>query len=303
MAVLIRPIQSADTSRIQAFFSEAHRGDPTVPSISAAEWDRFRLQGVNADGADFRVAEREGTTVGVLTSSLRETPDKPVRHFRIIVSPHARRQGVGSALLSAVAEVDGAPNEVILQSLCPSRWVHGPRFLERRGFFPVEIEWHMRLEQQPAAPPALPDGYSILRTTTASENAEALARLHNRAYQADLSFVPFSADSMRRALDGTELWLLHRVGTLSGYCHAEISDSVVWIESLVVDPDVQNRGLGTCLVATALQSTLHGARIAELQVSNPAAFHVYERLGFTCVTSSTRFRGARRDVAAALERL
>jgi hypothetical protein len=46
---------------------------------------------------------------------------------------------------------------------------------------------------------------------------------------------------------------------------------------------------------------VHGSRIAELQVSKPAAIHIYERLGFTRVSSSTRFRGARRDVAAALE--
>jgi ribosomal-protein-alanine N-acetyltransferase len=94
-------------------------------------------------------------------------------------------------------------------------------------------------------------------------------------------------------------------GKVTGYCQIALGGAESWIESLAVAPDRQRAGIGTALMTRALAEAARrtGSRV-RLSVSdrNAAAYVLYRRLGFNVVAKSARWRAAREQVLAALER-
>ena len=81
----------------------------------------------------------------------------------------------------------------------------------------------------------------------------------------------------------TELWVLERDGLLAGYVGMTIRGDHGHLDRLAVDPDRRRGGLGSALVARALDRfAAHGVRRVTLttQHDNVRAQPIYQRFGF-----------------------
>jgi ribosomal protein S18 acetylase RimI-like enzyme len=294
MAILIRKVSTADTEGVVSLYSRIHQSDPTVGAITKSEWDRFLRSPMNSEGKGFFLAEADGVPIGLATSSLRETHNDVVRHFRILVEPIHRLKGIGTSLLKRLIELDQRSSSIYLQCLCPSDWISGRLFLERHGFSLVESELFMRCDQASIIPMQHPVEFGFERVNEPARYASKISDLHNDAYKTDASFFPYSQKTMARLLeDGADLWLLRLHGETVGYAHLESNPQYVSIESLVVAKRFQRRGLGSWMIARLLSEIIvKSGRYAELEVSsrNTTAILLYEKNGFRRVAESYRFR-------------
>lgn len=298
--VSIRPVADGDAEAIAAFFSAAHAQDPVLGAISAEAWSRLVAAPQNHGGRDFRIALADGEIAGVATPSLRDQTRPWIRHFRIVVAPALRRAGIGTRLLRHIAEMD-APEPALLQCLCPERWEAMNAFLAARGFAVVERELDM-LRAADVSPPRLRD-VAIRVVDNPQPNAESLAALHNRAYAGDPAFVRLDGPAMAALLEYRILLVAELRGAIVGFCLVELGRGESWIESVAVAPDRQGRGIGTALVAAAVElAERRAGPQVRLSVSdrNAAAYVVYRRLGFEVVARSARYRAEREKVAALL---
>ena len=297
MALLIRGLRASDTAAVVDLYRRTAATDPTVGPITAESWERFVSIDFKQGGAGFLVAQVDTHVVGLATSSFRRTPTELVRHFRIIVEPAHRRQGIGQRLLKGLIDLDGDTAGVILQSLCPEAWRPGRSFLEHFGFDVVESELEMRCDQLPII--SLPPDPRIEIGPVADPGpyAEAVARLHNQAYSGDVSFVHFTTEAMATLLsEGAQLWLACMSERVVGFCHLQHGTGETWLESIVVDPAVQGRRVGTRLALAVLTEIVtRRSEIARLQVSdrNVPARRLYQALGFVIIAQSLRFRAQR----------
>ncbi len=304
VARVIRPVTDADAENIAAFFTAAHQIDPVLSALSAGEWRRFVMAPQNRGGRDFRLAEEDGAIAGVATPSLRDHATPWIRPFRIVVAPERRRRGIASALLRHLAEMD-APNPVLLQCLCPERWEAMADFLAASGLAVLEHELDMVCAdagEQRSVPIRRDATVRVLENRAAS--AEALAAVHNRAYAGTPSFVRLNGAELSALFGERALVLVAEIkGAIVGFCHMEQGDGESWIESVAVDPSRQSRGIGTALVAAALEAAVQGpGPRVRLSVSdrNAAAYVLYRRLGFGVTGKSPRFRASRDALLAAL---
>ena len=304
MVFSVRALSPHDTPAVVDLYARSAAADPTMFELSAEAWDRFVRQDVNMGGAGFLVAEREDRLIGVATSSRRAPGSEVVRHFRIIVEPAARRQGVGRALLRGVLALDADP--VLLQSLVPRAWASGRAFLELFAFEVVETEVEMRCEVAKIRPEAGRPGVEVGPERDVRGHASAIAELHNQAYRDDVSFVPFTGAAMGELLADAELWLARDHGRIVAYAHLEDTGTATWIESIVVAPEARGQGLGTLLGASVLEDILvRREKKALLSVSdrNATAHRRYVRLGFVEVDASARLRAPSAVVQARISAL
>jgi ribosomal protein S18 acetylase RimI-like enzyme len=177
-------------------------------------------------------------------------------------------------------------------------------FLAARGFAVLEHELDM-LRDAAGEAPRLRD-VAIREVGDPAPMAAALAALHNRAHAGDPSFAPLDAAGMTSLLAGAVLLAAEMRGHAIGFCHVELGQRESWIENLVVAPDRQGHGVGTALVAAALDlAARRGGGRMRLSVSdrNAPAYVVYRRLGFAVIAKSARYRADRAAVLAALGRM
>lgn len=301
--VSIRAVAGADGEAIAAFFAAAHAQDPVIGAVSADEWRRFAALPQSRGGRDFRIAEADGAIAGIATPALRDHAAPWVRHFRIVVAPERRRCGIGSALLRHLTEMD-APAAVLLQCLCPERWVGLAAFLEARGFTAIEHELDMVCEDAGRHEPRRRHDIAVRVLDRKAALAEALAGIHNRAYAGSPAAVPLTGAEMADVLAPALVLVAERRGVPLGFCQIEPAGDAAWIESIAVDAREQGRGIGTLLMQHALAEAARraGPRV-RLAVSdrNAAAYALYRRLGFAVAAKSARYRAERAMVLAALE--
>jgi mycothiol synthase len=299
--VSIRAVSDADAEAVAAFFAVAHEQDPVLAAIGAEDWRRFVALPQNHGGRDFRIAMTGGEIAAVATPSLRDHARPWIRHFRIVVAPARRRAGIGSRLLRHIAEMD-APEPALLQCLCPERWEAKAAFLAARGFAVIEHELDMARDAAGEAP-RLRDVAIRALADPAPEAAAALGALHNRAYAGDPASVRLDAAAAAALFAGAALLVAELRGHIIGFCHVELGRAESWIENLVVAPERQGRGVGTALVAAALDLAARRAcprmRLA-VSDRNAAAYVLYRRLGFAVIAKAARYRAAREKVLAAL---
>ena len=303
MAPRIRALEGVkDTAGVVSLYRRTAATDPTVGAVSPETWDRFVRRDVNHNGAGFFVVEADHRLVALASSSFWRTTTEAVRHFRIIVEPSYRRRGIARRLLEILARLE-SEGEVTLQSLCPAEWRAGEAFLVRFGFAVVETELEMRSSKRTVRLPA-DEEVEICRVAEPGEYGTEVAELHNRAYAHDVSFIPFSGGGMVNLMSGgAQLWVIRYRGLLAGFCHVEPGGDESWIESLVIDPALQGRHLGTRLMREVVSQILDGGRRAvRLSVSNrnTVARRLYENLGFKLIGKAIRYRAGAEDVGVAL---
>jgi ribosomal protein S18 acetylase RimI-like enzyme len=178
-------------------------------------------------------------------------------------------------------------------------------FLAASGFAVLEHELDMVCAdagEQRSVPIRRDATVRVLENRAAS--AEALAAVHNRAYAGTPSFLRLGGAELSALFGGRALVLVAEIkGAIVGFCHVEQGDGESWIESVAVDPSRQSRGIGTALVAAALDVAAQeaGPRV-RLSVSdrNAAAYVLYRRLGFAVTGKSPRLRADRGTVLTTL---
>jgi ribosomal protein S18 acetylase RimI-like enzyme len=127
-----------------------------------------------------------------------------------------------------------------------------------------------------------------LRPARVDEKDE-LARLFQRS-RAGWSFVPPVPDhALPQIADGTferheEVWLAEEDGRMLGFLAIRRSRTEGWevLEKLYVDPEAQNRGVGTALLDQA-KALRPGGFVLWVFQKNTGAIRFYERHGFDLV--------------------
>ncbi len=222
----------------------------------------------------------------------------------LVVHPARRRQGYGTALISALAA--GAEGHGI------RLWAHGDLpaaagLARSAGFTRVRALWQMRmpLTGPAVASPVLPAGIT-LRTFRPGHDEEAWLRVNRRAF-ADH---PEQGSWTRQDLElrETEPWfdpdgffLAERDGALAGFHWTKVHEAehggapIGEVYVVGVDPAEQGGGLGRALTLAGLAHLQHRG-LAEVMLyvdeSNAAAIRMYTTLGLRRWSTDVMYRRA-----------
>lgn len=246
MDLLIRPMRCDDTDGIIDFFRRSVLVDATIGEITGEAWGRFVELDVNQHGTGFLVAQVGAQIIGLATSSLRRRDPVDVRHFRIIIEPAFRREGIARTLLTGLTRFDDGAADLDFQTLCPREWRAGQAFLVRFGFSVIEREVLMHCVEM--GNEERDRQLTITRAEAPSAFAAEVAEIHNHAYAYDVSFVPFDMEGMARLLsDGCRLWLAWRGSKIIGFSCCAVEGDGAWMESIAIEPKFQSMGFGTQL--------------------------------------------------------
>ncbi len=301
-AITVRPFREADAEAIVELYARAAVVEPRLGPITLPQWQHFTRLPQNRGGRDFRVAEHGGRMVGLAESSLRAHGATRFRFLKIVVAPEARRRGIGMALFDDVLGIDGADDDIAVQTLVSRDWQAGIGFVSALGFAHIESEISMKCVEplEPAHSLAAARA-TIEQVGDATSHAAQVARIHNLAFASDAASRRYSPEEMMQVLNGGEVWIVSEDEQVSGFCLAEPERNSTWIESVAVDPARQGRGLGQALVYRVL--TAHDVspeRPCWLNVSsrNAVALKIYRRLGFRPQHETCRFTATRRELLA-----
>lgn len=219
----------------------------------------------------------------------------------LVVTPSARRRGLGSALLAAVrAEARRAEVER------PRVWAHGNlpparALAARAGMSVVRELWQMSLDlgARPSTPTPAPPADVTVRPFVVGRDEEAWLTVNARAFathpeQGRMTLADLHARQAEPWFDAADLLLAERDGRLlaSAWMKVEPGGSSGELYALGVDPDAQGAGLGRLLTAKVLDHlAAKGLRTATLytEADNTAAVRTYTAAGFTTTRSDVQY--------------
>ncbi len=215
---------------------------------------------------------------------------------RVLVHPHWRRRGLGTALLTRVSQRAAVVGSRYLDIAVGEEQDAGSEFLSRRGFRAVHYAWKMSLPQLDAArPPRWPAGYEV-RSFVPGRDEQTAVSLENECFADGWDRLPvevgeiegfvrspsFRADGVIFATHGGQV-----VGECWGWidveCIARTGEKRGDIWCLCVHPRHRGRGLGRALLLAGIDwLRLQGIESAHLAVdgANDRAKHLYESVGF-----------------------
>lgn len=294
--MLIRPLFPADTESIVSLYARAMQREANIGPVSRDQWERFVRSPQNQHGRDFRVAEIDGTVIGLAESSVKEQIEGRVRYVKIVVDPACRRRGIATNLLRTVTGLDIVDAGVTLHGQTREGWEAGEAFLAAMGFQYLESDFTM------ICPKLLPigerpqDRVRFVRAADSMAHAAEVARIHNAAFSSDVAFRKFTTEEMAEDLrnEGDDLWLALEGDQAIGFCRIEADQAGPWLESIALQPAAQGRGIGTRFAYHVLATYgISPERPAGLSVSssNPNAQSVYTRLGFSQRAEKRRYAG------------
>jgi ribosomal protein S18 acetylase RimI-like enzyme len=240
-----------------------------------AEFDRFGI----SPQEHLLVAHDDDGVVG-LAGFLRQPGANSAALFCPIVSRGSRGRGVGGELLRAAQQLG---TEVLGIDVAfagiGTRNRGGYSLLASHGFRPVRQHFWMRCDGKVNAAQSSLEGFEI--SPAQADDADAILEIYTSC-----GFDARDANAMRAVLeDGRHA---HAVSRLDGrvVAFAEIEthwQQRVWVAFVGVIPELRDRGLGSTLVAWALERQFEsGAQSAMLMLSpaNRTALRAYEKVGF-----------------------
>lgn len=278
----------ADQQAVRQIIDAAQTADGVAPVGEQV------LRELDTGRTEHLVATDGGDTVGYLNL----TPEMA----ELVVSPQARRRGVGSALIRAAADRAGGRCRF---------WAHGTlpcaeATAAALGLTPVRRLLQMRRSLRDLAAAGSPPEGITVRTYAGPDDDAELLRVNNAAFawhpeqggwqQADLD--------ERRAepwFDPQGLFLAFddASGRLLGFHWTKIHPDPQGLGEVYVvgiDPAAQGRGLGRLLTLVGVQYLAHrlGGHAAPavmlyVESDNTAAVRTYERLGFAVDNVDTAY--------------
>jgi len=280
--VKVRPFQPSDAPAAAALSAYCARGEADfvlnpcweTEAELFAEFERFGIEPADhlivADAGD-------GEVLG-LAGYLRRPKATAAALLCPIVKRSARGRGFGGEILRGALRQGSALGVQLATAAIGTRNRAGYSLLTSHGFRPVRQHFLMRCSApQPGEPLA-----------EAAEFVEALpedARAIHAIY-AELGFEPRSVEEMERAMgDGLHAHAVARAGgRVVAFAELETHwPRRTWVAFVGVVPALRGRGLGSALVAWALERRFHaGAESALLMLSpaNRTALRAYEKVGF-----------------------
>ncbi|MFP5342582.1 MAG: N-acetyltransferase family protein [Candidatus Limnocylindria bacterium] len=304
--VAIRPAVSPDD--LAALVDITGATTPEEPtSIDELRWADRTYPG----GARF-LGELDGAVVGAATVGriYVHGPDYPDLWATLGVLPDARRQGVGSALLDAVARTAADRGKTGLQVRCRGDRAWSIAFLERRGFVELERQKAVRLglTGRPAPSYAAPEGVTL---TSLAARPDLVAAVHAVALEtfADIpggdpmavgDLAEFAArDVDRPGIPADAFMLAVETGTdrVAGYASLQRlpgRPDVAWHDMTAVARAWRGRGLATTLkLATIAWAIEHGLTALETgnDEANAPMRAVNARLGYEPLPDEIVLRG------------
>jgi mycothiol synthase len=284
----IASYRDTEAVEVARFLTECAARDETLgqEAQSIDDWRAFTAQSYNRDARDFCVVRKRSRIVAILTSTLLPGTKYPRRHFRIIVHPNERRQGIGTLLIKRV-EMQEPKRGVVLQCNCRESWTAGREFLGKSGFEVVRKQWKMELSLGSSLPFTLPPEYQIRQHRGTATDDQEWLRLDHEGYSDDEDAQRPTADDLavRRRLRGFRFWLLEHRGAVVGFLHATATRRA-HIHSLVVVRDYRGQGLGRVLMVHAMNALRRNGAVGftlYVRADNAPAVRLYRDLGFEVV--------------------
>ncbi|HEX3427752.1 MAG TPA: GNAT family N-acetyltransferase [Candidatus Limnocylindrales bacterium] len=157
----------------------------SIIAASAPEWptslDEMRWSDATYPGTVRLIAEMDGRPVGAATVGRIYVypPDYDGLWGTVDVLPRARRRGIGSALLRAIAAVADSGGKGSLHVPATDARPDGIAFLERRGFAEIDRHRVLRLDLVGLEPPGitLPDGIVLSSLAARPDLVEGVHRV------------------------------------------------------------------------------------------------------------------------------
>ena len=304
----VTALSNVDQDRIRDLIDAATAYDGVAPVGAQV------LRELPHDRTRHLVARARDGIIGYL-NLVAATPDSPAM-AEAVVSPGARRRGIGSALIgTGLAEGGDGARVWAHGNLEPARATAAAMGLTvarellqmRRGLTdlpPVTVPPDVRL----ATYSGPEDDDEVLRVNNAAfvwhpeqggwTEADIAERRDESWFDADGLFLAFEAGSEPGKLLGFHWTKLHGDGSGAGGspdCGGERRDSgnvLGEVYIVGVDPDAQGRGLGATLTLVGLHHLAErGADTVLLYVEadNSAAVKTYQRLGFDVFTTDVAY--------------
>lgn len=113
-----------------------------------------------------------------------------------------------------------------------------------------------------------------------------ILRLDTRAFGASWALDSDAFADALRATSRSQVFVARHKGVLQGFAVVGATGGTGYLQRLAVDADVQHSGVGSCLVASAVQWTSRrGCRhtVVNTEVNNHAARRLYEKIGFVAL--------------------
>lgn len=305
--VTVRPATSdADLEALVAITAATTPEEPT-------SLDELRWADATYPGTVRYVATLDGATVGAATVGRIhvQAPDYPDLWATLAVLPEARRRGVGSALLDAVARSAAAAGKTGLHLRCRDHRPDAIAFLTHRGFAELERQMAVRLELAGRTPPdvRLPDGLAM---TSLADRPELVTDVHAVALETFSDIpggdVPMAVGDLAefRARDvdkpgipSDAFMVAVEAGTdrVAGYASLQLlpgRPDVAWHDMTAVRRTWRGRGLATALkLATIGWAIQHGLTALETgnDETNAPMRAVNARLGYEPLPDEVILRG------------
>lgn len=295
VAVVASPLPAADAGAVERLAAVAARHDGAQP---LNEQTLLHLRGPH-DGEWHALADDEtGTFVGYAHRSGDGSAE-------VVVSPVARRRGVGTALVRSLPDDGG------LRLWAHERTATADAFAASLGLTPIRELYRMRREADsaPGLPtPRWPDDVAV-RTFQTGVDERAWLELNARAFADHPEQAGWGPDDLADRLsqpwfdpDGFFLAVDRRDGRLAGFHWTKVhpvhaarpAHGEVYVVG--VDPSYQGTGLGKALTVAGVRH-LHdiGLSVVELYVdaANTTARELYRGLGFADVAVDVQYAPAR----------
>ncbi|ADB30075.1 mycothiol biosynthesis acetyltransferase [Kribbella flavida DSM 17836] len=216
----------------------------------------------------------------------------------LVVTPAARRQGTGTALLRML--LDHGKDRLRL-------WAHGrlPGADELAAHFDLTVARELYFLRRPSAPlpePGWPEGIDV-RAFVPGQDDDAWLEVNARAFATHPEQGAWTTEDLGDRLhqpwfdpEGFFLAVDSKTGALAGFHWTKVEGDEGEVYVVGVDPSYQGTGLGKALTLHGLHhlQEVRGLPAVTLYVdgTNTAARALYEKLGFTTAALDVQYAPA-----------